>query len=47
MKCAGYVARIGKVEVHRGFGLGDTMERYHLEDVSIDGTILLKWFFKK
>jgi len=47
MKCAGYVALIGKVEVHSEFWLGDTMERYHLEDVSVDATILLKWVFKK
>ena len=41
MKWAVYVARIEKIEGHRGFWLRDTMERYHLEDVSLDGTILL------
>jgi hypothetical protein len=44
MKCAGYIGSTGKIEGHR---LRDTMERYHLEDVSIDRTILLKYVFKK
>jgi hypothetical protein len=35
------------VEVHTGFWLGDLKERHHLEDLGIDGRIVLKWIFKK
>jgi hypothetical protein len=34
-------------EVHTVFWWGDLMERDHLEDTSVDGTITLKWIFKK
>jgi len=33
-------------EVHTGFWSGDLMERDHLEDLGIDGRIVLKWIFK-
>ena len=39
---AGYVARMGDREVHTGFWWGDVMERDHLEDVGVDGRIILK-----
>ena len=35
------------MEVHRGFWLGELKERHHLEDLGIDGRIVLKWIFKK
>jgi hypothetical protein len=31
----------------QGFGGGDLIERDHLEDLGIDGSIILKWIFKK
>jgi hypothetical protein len=43
----------GPCSAHRGYerfiqGLGgDPMERDHLEDISEDGKIILKWLFKK
>ena len=33
-------------EVHAGFWRGDLRERGHLEDIGIDGWIILKWMFK-
>jgi hypothetical protein len=32
--------------VHTGFLKGDQRGRDHLEDLGIDGRIILKWFFK-
>jgi hypothetical protein len=29
------------------FWWGDLRERYHLEDLSLDGRTILKWIFKK
>ena len=34
-------------EVHTGFWWGDLKSRDHLEDLSIDGGIILKFIFKK
>jgi hypothetical protein len=44
---AGHVARMGDTEVHTGFWLGDTREKYYLEDLYLDGSIILKWLSKK
>ena len=33
--------------MHTGFWWGDLRERDHLEDLSIDRRIILKWIFKK
>jgi len=34
-------------EVYRGFWCGDLIERHHLEDPSVDGSIIIKWTFEK
>jgi hypothetical protein len=36
-----------KGEVHTGFWWGDLREGGHLEDLAVDGRIILKWIFKK
>jgi len=41
------VARMGDKEVHTRFWLGDLRERGRLEDLSIDGIIILKWIVQK
>ena len=44
---AGHVACMGAVEVRTGFWWGDLRERGHLEDLSVDGRIILKRIWKK
>jgi len=34
-------------EVHTGFWLGNLRERDHLEDLGVDGRIILRWIFRK
>jgi hypothetical protein len=34
-------------EVHTGFWWGDLRKGDHLEDLGVDGRIILKWIFKK
>jgi hypothetical protein len=31
----------------QGFDGGDPMDRHHLQDLGVDGKIILKWIFKK
>jgi hypothetical protein len=33
-------------EVRRRFLLGELMERNHVEDLGVDGRIILQWIFK-
>jgi hypothetical protein len=33
--------------MHTGFWWGDLRERDHLDDLGLDGRIILKWIFKK
>jgi hypothetical protein len=37
---------MGRAEVHTGFLLRNMKEKVHLEDLSIDGRIILKIIFK-
>ena len=45
MRWVGHVARNGAAEVHTGFLWIDLMERDHLEDLDVDGRIILKCIF--
>jgi hypothetical protein len=38
---------MGGGEVHTGFWWGNLMERNHLEDLGVDGRIILKHIFRK
>jgi len=38
---------MGSGEVHTGFWWGNLRERGHLEDLGVDGAIILKWICKK
>ena len=37
----------GKRDMHTGFWWGESRERGHLEDLCVDGNVILKWIFKK
>ena len=41
------MARMEEKEVHTKFWLGDLRERGRLEDLRIDGRIILKWIVQK
>jgi hypothetical protein len=45
MRWVRHVARRG-IELHAGFWRGNLRERDHLEDLDIDGRIILNWIFK-
>ena len=47
LRWAEYVVRMGRGEGHTGFWWGNLRESEHLEDPYVDGTIVLKWIFKK
>jgi len=46
MKWVGHVGSMGRGEVHTGFWRGNLKERDHLEDLSVDWNIILKWVLK-
>jgi len=43
MRWAGYVARMGGGEEHTGFWWGNPKKGDHLEDLGMDGRVVLKW----
>jgi hypothetical protein len=47
MRCAGYLVRRGRREVHTEFWWGNLKERDHLEDPSLYETVILRWVFKQ
>jgi hypothetical protein len=34
-------------DVHKGFWCGNLRERGHLEDMDVDGKLIINWIFKK
>jgi hypothetical protein len=38
---------MGRREVYSGFWWGKLRERDHLEDLGVDGRIILRWIFRK
>ena len=47
MGWGGNAACMGEIEVYTAFWWEDLRERDHLEDLSEDARIILKWIFKK
>jgi hypothetical protein len=47
MRWAGLVTRVWKRKGQKGFCWGDVREEDHLEDVGVDGRIILKWILNK
>jgi len=47
MRWEGHVTSLRKGEVHRGIWRGKLRKKGHLEDIGVDGRIILKWIFKK
>jgi hypothetical protein len=47
MEWAEHVARVGRGEMHAVFCCGNQKERYHLDNIDIDGRIILKLIFRK
>jgi len=47
MGWAEHVARVGRGEMHAVFCCGNQKERYHLDNIDIDGRIILKLIFRK
>ena len=47
MTWAKHIAKMGRMEVHTEFRWGSLRERDYLEEVSINGRIILKLIFKK
>ena len=47
MRWAGHVARVGRGEMYTGFWWGDLRKGGHLEDLHVDGLIILVCIFQK
>jgi hypothetical protein len=42
-----WLVRVEREEVHTGLWLGKLRGRDHLEDIDLDGRIILRWIFRK
>ena len=42
-----YLARMGAEEANTGFSWGDLREEEHLQDLGVDGRMILKWIITK
>jgi len=42
-----WLACMGREEVHKGFWLGKLRGRDQLEDLNVDGSVILSWIFSK
>jgi len=47
MRRAGHLVRMERGELHTSLRCGNLKESYHLEDLNVDGRIILKYLFKK
>jgi hypothetical protein len=47
MRWAGHVTRVGDRRGVAGLLCGELRKRDHLEDLGVDGKIIVKWIFKK
>jgi hypothetical protein len=47
MRRARYLRLLGTREMHTGFWWGEMIEGDHLEDLDVDGWIILRWIFIK
>jgi len=47
MRRAGYLVCMGRGEVHTSWRCGNLRESDHLEDLNVDGKIIVKCLFKK
>jgi hypothetical protein len=47
MRWAGYVAWMGREEACTGFCWGNLRERDHWGEPGVDGSIILRWIYKK
>jgi hypothetical protein len=48
MKWTGNMARTGETDVlHNWLWWGDLREKVHLEDLGVNGRMMVKWIFKK
>ena len=47
MRWAGHVARMGRIEVYTGPWLGNLRIRVNLGDPDVDGSVILRWIFRK
>jgi hypothetical protein len=43
MRCAGHVARMGQMRNAYKISVGKRVRKRHLEDIGVDGTIILQW----